>query len=61
MAVEPLSEALVDSLRATVFFHTDHLDDLAPPAHECSQVVSLWLRKRSCLWSHTFCKECVSV
>src|SRR5215212_7950705 len=31
MAVEPPGEVLVDSLTATVGFHADHLEDLAPP------------------------------
>src|SRR4051812_37665320 len=45
MAVEPPSEVLVDSLTATVGFHADHLDDLAPPAHEFSEVAPFWLRE----------------
>src|SRR5215208_3449816 len=34
-----------------------NLDDLAPPAHEFSEVTSLWLRERSCLWPHALSEE----
>ena len=47
MACESSGEMLVDGLAATIGFHADHLDDLAPPANDFGEVVPLRFRKRS--------------
>ena len=48
---------LVNSLTATVGFHADHLEDLAPPAHEFSEVAPFWLREGPHLRSHALSKK----